>query len=69
MPSMCGGDSSHPAYDPRYELSNNQVLSGDTLYTLLDSGVIEGWELDGSYTHYVPSEVKKEFINRGFSVK
>jgi hypothetical protein len=37
MPNILGGDQFHPAYHPGVKLANNQVIIGDSLYTIVDS--------------------------------
>ncbi len=54
MPSMFGGDSSHPAYKPR-ELDPNEELVGTTLFTVRH-GELYAENVDGSGYRASPGE-------------
>ena len=62
VPNMFGGDQHHPAYDPRTELRDNQVLVGNDLYTVEEDGRVELEQVNGRRVYvsadYLP-EVKE----------
>lgn len=61
MPNMFGGDQFHPAYDPRTELTADQVMVGNRVYTRHSDGRITWEDVDGSTgpSQYTWKELKK----------
>ena len=71
MPNCIGGDSDHPAYSNR-ELSSNEILIGNTLWTVEADSKISRTEVNGSGSTYplnsvlIPGLVKERAKELGF---
>ncbi len=64
MPNMFGGDQSHPAYDPRTKLADNQVMVGNDLYTIDEDDWVNIEHVDGTservhFSWSMPEEVRQ----------
>ncbi len=67
MPNMFGGDQFHPAYDPRTEIKDNQIVEGNFLYTAQPDGKTASYEgVDGSTgTCLMPQALKDKIAKQG----
>lgn len=67
MPNMFGGDQHHPAYDCKTKIKSNQVMVGNSLYTVTfnDGSVqVHVEEVDGTSGFVVqfPQQVSDKII-------